>query len=95
MASTAITLTLDTERDRDILAYLTGLRARQRSEHIRRAIRQYITHEPTLAEVYETVQEIRAMLRSGAAAVPVQGDQASAEDDLQARARRKIADLGL
>lgn len=99
MATTPITFNLDIEEDRDILQYFDRLRVRQRSEEIRKALKQYIHKPVTLNDVYLVLVEVREMLQAGAVAdvagAGSAGGDPGEDDPRAARARRKIAGLGL
>lgn len=97
MANTQLSLSLNTERDRDILEYADSLPPRKVSEHMRNAIRASISGQVTLADIMQELAEIKRMLRSGAVVAAQAGaaDAADGADPRVADAARKIADLGL
>lgn len=69
---TTVTLSLDTEADKDILRWLE--RQANRSAAIREAIRSHLNRgEVTIADVYQVIKKLERKLQAGAvAAIPLQ-----------------------
>ncbi|MCP5098731.1 MAG: hypothetical protein GY943_24535 [Chloroflexi bacterium] len=81
---TTISLTLNTERDQDIIDWLNSFGSREKSKAIRAALRTHISetayHDVTLRDIYQAIQ---ALGRSGIQAqdAPVTQSETGSEPD--------------
>jgi hypothetical protein len=90
-----VTISLDTERDRDILRWLK--RQQNRSAAVRQAIRHSLCNGVTIGDLYETLQEIKRDLRTRILAAPetqAQEDDWPSEDAGAAAALSKLGEIG-
>ena len=58
-----VTISLDSEADRDLLAWLG--RQENRSAAVRRALRAHLSGGVTLGDVYQAVKDLERKLRAG------------------------------
>lgn len=95
MAKIVVTISLDDERDRDVVQWLRGLPHGQRSEVLRDVMRAHMGGGgASVGLVYQELMEVKRLLQAGTwAAVPDDGD--GRHDPLVAEAGRKIKNLGL
>jgi len=81
-----VTLSLDHQKDADILEYLDGLPGHQRNALIRDALRTYIHHDGvTLGDIWADLQALKAMninLRGRGIAVREEGEPGEVSDEV-------------
>ena len=90
----AITFSVDTEDDRDLIRWIEG--QGNRSDAIRSAIRAFVTNNVTLGDVYQEIADIKRLVRSAAlVAAQEDGDGPEPDDPEVARVEGILDGLGL
>lgn len=85
----SITVSLDLERDRDIMAWLE--RQENRSAAVRKVLRAYIQDSPTLGDLHRLLKHVDRQI--GAGAMLVSTGCKPAEDHVESIAPRFVAAL--
>ena len=94
MTKVALSFSVDTEDDRDILQFLDRVPQGRRSMEFRRVFKSALC-PVTLGAIYQKLTDIERLLRAGAVATGHADADAESADPRAARAASKIADLGL
>jgi hypothetical protein len=96
MARTTKTITFDTERDADLLAWLEG--QKNQAEAVRAALRAAIAPQAstvTLDQVYRAIQELKSKIQSGPVMVQAETETQNGDAPGTEAAAMALDSLGL